>query len=154
MSRSITEEAMVIAPLLRETQTVREGVELLAGQELPALPVVDERGKFLGIFGEREFIAALFPKYLGQLKSAAFVRHSLDDALEIRRGCGQELIADHMNDEHVEAPADVSDVALAETFLHHRVLIIPVVKDGEPVGIVRRSAFFRALAQRMLERTE
>ncbi len=79
------------------------------------------------------------------------MRHSLDEALETRRGCGEELLADHMNDEHVEASSDVSDVQLAETFLHHRVLIVPVVKDGEPVGIVPRSAFFRALAQRMLD---
>lgn len=151
MPRSITEQAMVIAPLLREIQTVSEGVELLAGQDLPALPVVDADGKLVGIFGEREFIAALFPKYLNELRSAAFVRHSLDEALETRRGCGKEPLTDHMTTEHVEASADVSDVQLAETFLHHRVLIIPVVKDGEPVGIVRRSAFFRALAQRMLE---
>lgn len=153
MPASITQAAMVVAPLLRETQTVGEAVELLAGQELPALPVVDADGKLLGIFGEREFIAALFPKYLGQLKSAAFVRHSLDEALEKRAPCRDEPIAEHMNTEHVEAPDDVSDVQLAETFLHHRVLIVPVVRNGEPIGIVRRSAFFRALAQRMLELT-
>ena len=53
----------------------------------PALPVVDDRERFAGIFGEREFIEALFPGYLGQLKGAAFLRGSLDDALEKRDAC-------------------------------------------------------------------
>jgi hypothetical protein len=31
-----------------------------------------------------------------------------------------------MNTEHVEAGPDVSDVQLAETFLNHRVLVVPI----------------------------
>jgi hypothetical protein len=29
--------------------------------ELPALPAIEEDGRFAGLFGEREFMAALFP---------------------------------------------------------------------------------------------
>ena len=149
MPQSIIGASLVVAPLLREDQTVGEAVRLLAGQELPALPVVDGSGRLAGIFGEREFIAALFPQYLGTLRSAAFVRASLDDALEHRRPCRAEPVSKHMNTEHVDVPDDVSDVQLAETFLHHRVLIAPVVRDRQPVGVVPRSAFFRALAARL-----
>jgi CBS domain-containing protein len=46
-----------------------------------------------------------------------------------------------------------TDVALAETFLHHRVLAVPVVSAGRPRGVVTRTAFFRRLADRFLERT-
>ncbi len=31
-----------------------------------------------------------------------------------------------MNTEHVDVPDDASDVQIAETFLHHRVLTVPV----------------------------
>jgi len=48
----------------------------------PALPVVDERERFAGILGEREFITALFPEYIGALGSAGFVPKSIDVALE------------------------------------------------------------------------
>ncbi len=151
MPQSLIRESLVLAPLLREDQTVGDAVALLAEQELPAFPVVDADGRLVGIFGEREFIAALFPTYLGTLRSAAFVRASLDDALERRLPARGEPVSRHMTTEHVEAPDDVSDIQLAETFLHHRVLIVPIVKDGRPVGVVRRSAFFRALAARMEE---
>jgi len=35
--------------------------------DVPALPVIDATGKLRGIFGEREFIGALFPGYLTTL---------------------------------------------------------------------------------------
>ena len=46
----------------------------LIDEELPALPAVREDGSFAGIFGEREFMAALFPAYMDTLGTAAMVR--------------------------------------------------------------------------------
>jgi len=40
-------------------------------------------------------------------------------------------------------------VQLAETFLHHRVLIVPVVDQGRVRGIVTRWDFFKAVAKRL-----
>lgn len=151
MPQSIVRATLVAAPLLQEDERVGDAVRRLAAQELPALPVVGADGRLLGIFGEREFIAALFPQYLGTLRSAAFVRASLDEALERRLPCRDEPVGRYANTEHVDVPDDVSDLQLAEIFLHHRVLIAPVVRDGRPVGVVPRSAFFRALAARLGE---
>ena len=55
-----------------------------------------------------------------------------------------------MNPEHVDVGPDHSDTQLAEIFLHHRVLIIPVVDNGRVTGVITRSDFFRALAERFL----
>ena len=117
---------------------------------MPALPVVDARGKLLGIFGEREFIGALFPGYLKTLGYAGFVRRSLDEALEKRATCFDEPVGKHMNTDHIDVDEDFSDIQLAEIFLHHRVLIIPIVDGGRVSGIVTREAFSRALAERLL----
>jgi CBS domain-containing protein len=54
-----------------------------------------------------------------------------------------------MNDEHVDVAPDFADVQLAEIFLHHRVLVVPVVDDGRVCGLVTRTDFFRALAARL-----
>ena len=116
----------------------------------PALPVVDARERFAGVFGEREFMTALFPGYLDQLKGAAFLRRSLDEALEKRDACRDRARRQHMNTEHVDVAPDYSDTQVAEIFLHHRVLIVPVVDDGRVVGLITRSDFFRALAERFL----
>ena len=139
-------------PLLTQDVTVEQAVRAILDSGLPALPVVDDNGRLAGIFGEREFMAALFPGYVGELRFAGFVRKALDEALNKRATCRQEPVAKHMNTEHVDVPEDASDVQVAETFLHHRVLIIPVRSEGGLKGVITRADFFTHLAERFLER--
>ena len=119
---------------------------------LPALPVVDGDGALKGIFGEREFMAALFPGYVGQLGYAGFVRKELDDALEKRAACASSRWRATCTPSTSTSASDFSDVQVAETFLHHRVLVVPVVEDGRVVGVITRADFFRSLAERFLEK--
>jgi CBS-domain-containing membrane protein len=136
---------------LRTDDSIEHAVPRLLESGLPALPVVDARGRYAGIFGEREFMSALFPGYLDQLRSAAFLRRSLDATLEKREACRRERVEQHLNREHIDVGPDHSDIQLAEIFLHHRVLIIPVVADGRLTGIITRADFFHALARRFLD---
>ena len=152
--RTIAELVHREAPLIRRDEQIGPALERLLKSRLPALPVVDEQERFAGIFGEREFITALFPGYLGTLGSAGFVPKSIDVALEKRHSCRFEPVSKHMNTDHVDVGSDFSDVELAEIFLHHRVLIIPVTKDKRVIGLVTRSDFFAAVAERFLANSE
>ena len=49
----------------------------------------------------------------------------------------------------VEVPSDFSYAQLAETFLHHRVAVLPVVDEGRVVGAVTRRDYVRALAEKL-----
>lgn len=149
--RTVGTSVMEEAPLLTAGDTVESAVRRLVDSGFPALPVVDDRLRLVGIFGEREFVGALFPGYLEQLGYAAFVPEDLDDALDKRQSCRAEPVAQYMNTEHVDVERDFSDVQLAEIFLHHRVLIVPVTDAGHVHGIITRSDFFHALARRFLE---
>jgi CBS domain-containing protein len=148
--KSISELALRTAPLLGVDEAVAPAVRRILDSGLPALPVVDGRERYAGIFGEREFMEALFPGYLKQLKHAAFLRRSLDDALEHRDACRTEPIGRYMNTEHVDVGPESSDVQVAEIFLHHRVLVVPVVADGRVDGVITRSDFFRTIAERFV----
>ena len=148
--RSYSEHALHTPDPLHVGDTVEQAVRKLLDAGLPALPVVGGDGRFCGIFGEREFMEALFPGYLKQLKGAGFLPRSLDEALERRESCRTDRVETYMNTEHVEVDPDYSDTQLAEIFLHHRVLIVPVVDDGRVVGVVTRRHFFRAIAQRFI----
>ncbi len=148
LSRELVREC----PLLRRDETVGAAVEKVLDSGLPALPVVDGDGRLVGIFGEREFMAALFPGYLKELRYAGFVRSTLDEAIDKRAACRAEPVGDHVHSEHIDVPDDFSDAQVAETFLHHRVLIVPVVDSGRVRGVITRSDFFRRLAEGFLER--
>jgi CBS domain-containing protein len=147
--RRISQELVREVPLLRADQDIRSAALEIVEAGVPALPVVDAAGKYAGIFGEREFIGAIFPAYLGELRYAAFVPDTLDEAVADSSERRHEPVSKRMNTEHIEAGPGCSDAQLAETFLHHRVLIIPIVAKGEVQGIVTRWDFFKAVAERL-----
>jgi CBS-domain-containing membrane protein len=149
---TLADDLLRDVPVLRTAQPVGEAAREVVRAELPALPVVDEREVYVGIFGEREFMAAFFPGYFGELHGAGFVPRTLDEVIERRAASLAEVVAAHVNREHIALGEDFSDAGLAERFLHHRVLIVPVLDRAQHVtGVVTRSDFFRALVERAQE---
>jgi CBS domain-containing protein len=148
--RTFSELVLREPPRLHVDDTIEDAVRRILDSRLPALPVVDDRERFAGIFGEREFMSALFPGYLDQLKGAAFLRRSLDETLEKRDSCRSDPVSRYMNREHVDVGPDFADTQIAEIFLHHRVLVVPVIDDGRVAGLITRSDFFRSIAERFL----
>ncbi len=149
--RTVSDPLVRHSPVLAADDLVGKAVRQVLEAGLPALPVAGSDGRRCGIFGEREFFTALFPGYLAELKYAGFVPRSLEPALEKRAACRNDPVRKYMNTEHVEVDTDFSDAQVAETFLHHRVLIVPVVDDDRGVcGIITLSDFFRAVAERFL----
>jgi CBS domain-containing protein len=147
--RSVTDPLLREAPVLDVEDTIADAARAVLDSGLPALPVT-EGSRLRGIFGEREFMGAVFPGYLKELKYAGFVKKSLESALEKRSSCRAEPVGRYMNTEHIDVGSDFSDAQVAEIFLHHRVLLVPVVDDDGVVGVITRSDFFRALAERFL----
>lgn len=148
--RTVTDALLQDAPLLRASDTVENAVRALLDTDLPALPVVEDDDRLLGIFGEREFLGAVFPGYLKELRHAGFVKRSLEDALEKRSSCRSEPVRKYVHTEHIDVGPDFSDSEVAEIFLHHRVLLVPVVDSGKVLGVITRSDFFRSIAERFL----
>lgn len=132
---------------LQADVTVGDAVHAVRDSDLPALPVLDGE-KLLGVFGEREFIGALFPGYLGELGSAAYVPRAIEAVIDKRSACRHEPIRQHVTTDHVDVDTGFSDVQLAEIFLHHRVLIVPVLEERRVVGVITRADFFAALVDR------
>lgn len=148
MPDSIVNQTIREIEPLRADELVGPAARRVIELGLPALPAVEEDGRFAGIFGEREFMAAVFPGYVGELASAAMVSRSVDEAIERRSACGREPIRRFLTADHVVVEDEYSDTQLAELFLHHRVLIIPIATRGKVHALVTRHDFFRALVER------
>lgn len=116
---------------------------------LPALPVVDEDGTYAGLFGEREFMTAVFPGYVGSLMSARMIRRSIDETIERRIDSQEEPVKGYLTTDPVLVEDDYADTLLAETFLHHRVMVVPIATEGRVHAVVTRSEFFHALYERI-----
>ena len=145
MSDSIAKSTLREIEPLDARLPIPEAARRVVDSGLPALPAVDEDGRFAGIFGEREFMTALFPGYVGELGSAAMIRRSIDDAIDRRESCRHEAVGRYLTTDHVVVEDEYSDTQLAEIFLHHRVLIVPIATDGRIHAVVTRGDFFAEL---------
>ena len=150
----------IVSAVLREVEPlsadelVGVAARKVVENSLPALPAVEDDGTFAGIFGEREFMAALFPGYVGELGSSAMIRRSIDETIERRESCREEPIRKYLTTDHVAVEDEYSDTQLAELFLHHRVLIIPIASHGRIHAVVTRGDLFQALVARFSDIAE
>lgn len=151
MPDSIVKETIREITPLRVDENVGAATRKVIDAGLPALPVVDEQGAFAGVFGEREFMQALFPGYVGELASSAMISRAIDETIERRVSCRVEPIRDFLTTDNVVVEDEYSDTQLAELFLHHRVLIIPIASQGRVHAVVTRNDFFRALFERFAD---
>ena len=148
MSDSIVRAALIeVRPFLAD-DTVGAAARRLVDEGLPALPTTEADGRFVGIFGEREFMTALFPGYVGTLASARLISPSIDASIDRRASCRDEPIRRYLTTDHVVVDDEFSDTQLAELFLHYRVLVIPIATKGRVHAIVKRADFFRHLVER------
>ena len=152
MPDSIVKEAIREVDPLNVDDTVGTAARRVVETGLPALPAVDDHGKFAGIFGEREFMAALFPGYFKELSSSAMISRSMDEAIDRRIECAEEPIRGYLTEDAVVVEDEYSDTQLAELFLHHRVLVIPIATQGRVHAVVTRQDFFHALVARFIRR--
>jgi CBS-domain-containing membrane protein len=139
---------------LRASDSIASATKKVIDADLPALPVVDDEGRFAGIYGEREFMGAFFPGYVNTLTSARMVSRSMDESIDRRLSCREEAISEYMTTDHVLVEDDFSDTHVAELFLHHRVLIIPVATGGKVHAVITRNEFFRQMAARVIDEIE
>jgi predicted transcriptional regulator len=149
MPDSIVQETMREVTPLSVDEHVGAAATKVIESGFPGLPVIDEDGKYAGIFGEREFMAALFPGYVAELASSAMIKRSIDETIERRESCREESIRRYLTTDHVLVEDDFSDTQVVELFLHHRVLIVPIATDGRVHALVTRNEVFKALAWRL-----
>jgi CBS domain-containing protein len=150
MPDSIVKQTLREVEPLRADDLVGVAARRVVDAGLPALPAVEEDGSFAGIFGEREFMVALFPGWIGELASSAMISRTIDDTIERRESCSSEPIRKYLTTDHVLVKDDYSDTQLAELFLHHRVLIIPIATEGRVRAVVTRGDFFQALVEKLV----
>jgi CBS domain len=110
----------ISAPLIRETpvlhpdDAVEDALRAMLESGLPALPVVDDESKLIGVFGEREFMARSSPATSASCASPALsTRGSTKRSRHATRRAGASR--KFMTPEHVEVDVDASDVQVAET---------------------------------------
>ncbi|MGH2979031.1 MAG: CBS domain-containing protein [Solirubrobacterales bacterium] len=132
---------------LRENDSIREAARRLSTEQLTDLPVVGSEEKLAGLFGEKELIEALSPRYLQSLRDTHFIARDFEDIADEAMKVMDKPVAEFMRTEYATLPSDFSVLHCAELFLHKRQGVIPIVEDDRPVALLRRSDFARAIIE-------
>jgi len=144
----MTKEVISVKP---ET-TIEELARLLMKQQISGAPVVDDKGKIVGIVTENDLISKnsrlhiptilrLFDAYipLGTSKMESDIRKMAASTVEDI--CTKEIIT-------VDEEASVEYIATIMT--EKRIHILPVVREGKLVGIIGKKDMIKGIAAEQL----
>ena len=127
----VTDVMTTPAITVREDASIHDVAAVLAAQRVSGLPVVDPDGALVGVISEADIIR----KEAGQLSDA--------------RTAGEAMTAPALT---IEPWRPVTEAA--RVMLREEVNRLPVVSDGELVGIVARADLVRAFVRSDAEITE
>jgi CBS domain-containing protein len=126
--------------------SVAEAAKLIAQNDVSALPVVDDHGRLVGIISEgdlmnREEIGTEIhhPWWIEAVTPAAKL------ATEFAKSHGKR-VEEVMSEDVITATEETPLVEIAAILERNRIKRVPIVRDGELVGIVSRTNLVQALA--------
>src|SRR6516162_3025335 len=134
-----------VVTVSRDTD-VAEAIKLLAEHDVSALPVLDEGGNLVGVLSEADLIHRT---EIGTEKHRPWWLEAVTGgttlAEEFAKSHGKK-VEEVMTDGVISVSEETPLSEIAALFERKRIKRVPVVKDGNLVGIVSRSNLIQALA--------
>lgn len=118
-ARDIMTEGVITT---RPTSKIQEAIETLLSERISGLPVLDDRGRLVGIVTEFALLAV------------AYDERVLSDT-----------VAQHMTTDLLTVDVDDPVRKVADLCVVHRVRRVPVLDHGKLVGLIARSDVLRAV---------
>ena len=133
---------------LHVSASIFEAAELMVGAGVSAVPVIEGEGRLSGIVSEADLMRRA---EIGTTASKSWLSRFLaSDAAAAHQfvQSHSRRVAEVMTKEVVTATEDTPLGKLAELMETHGIKRIPIVRDGEVLGIVSRADLLRALLSR------
>jgi CBS domain-containing protein len=131
-----------------ESATCVEAVARLFEAQVPALAVVADDGRLVGVLSELDVLRAVFPGYLAELRHTAFLEDD-PDALDARARTVRDRPVGELARKVEVLDGDESETHAAERFLHTGEQALPVVERGRLLGMLSIAALCHARLDRV-----
>ncbi|BCX11105.1 MAG: membrane protein [Thermosynechococcus sp.] len=134
---------------IRAAAPIAEAVRLMEAKQVRGLPVVDDKGKLVGLVSEADLIvreAPLEPPlYITFLGSIIYFESPESFHQHLKKTLGQQVQDVMTSNPHtINVDAPISEAA--RLMVNHHISRLPVLNDqGELVGIISRHDLLRAL---------
>lgn len=139
---------VMVSPVVttKPNTTVKDVAQLLVDNRISAVPVVDDRGKIVGIVSEGDLLHRI--ETGTEARKSLWVRFITGDArlAEDYAKAHGRTVSDVMTKHVIVAKPDTALSDVATLMERHAVKRVPIVSDGQLVGIVSRANLVQALA--------
>lgn len=131
-------------------QTLIEAARVLVKNNISGAPVLDSRGKLVGMLSEKDLFRALYPDIKDILKDARLWlgKEKIKHRVEVKRGI---LVERLMIKKIISIDPDAEILEAGSIMLTGKIHRLPVVKNKKLVGIVSRPDIFRNLLKADLQ---
>jgi len=134
---------------VRKDTSVNELAEVLWKNKISGAPVLDYEGKVISVVTESDLIdqnkKVHIPTMISILDSVIFLESSKKTEKEIKKMAGN-TVQDICAMDLVSVTEDVGLDEIATIMSEKKVHTLPVMKDGELVGIIGKSDIIRSMA--------
>lgn len=131
---------------VRQVRTVRACEET---RGVRTLPVLDSRGKLVGVLSMKDILKAIHPPYLFMDGLSQFTWDGMLESMA-KKITGKK-VSDLMTKQVVSVNQDHPLMECVDYMLRHSISIIPVIDDlGRLIGIIYESDIFFAVADGLL----
>lgn len=142
---------------LRPENTLKEAVNLLKtarrGEErvgVKGLPVIDEKGRLVGMLSMRDILKAVFPFYLSMMELGDFTWDGMVES--IAKKSSNRLVRDIMSKVVITVNDDAPLMECVDHMIKHNIKRLPVIdKSGRVIGMLYERDIFFAITNAMLE---
>lgn len=135
---------------IAKTLTVYEAVKIFIKKNISGAPVVDDRGKMVGILSEKDIFRAMYPKY-DDFYDDTNLRTNFD-TIEGRFADITKLkVRDVMTREIIAVSPDTSLIKIGAIMLARKIHRVLVQEKGRPLGIITRRDVYRAIFKNKLK---
>lgn len=132
-------------PTAKLNTTLEEAVYMLADSDISGIPVVDEEGKLAGIVTEHDVIKLVLPSY-EIVKPDESSKMDYDFLMAARADqVRNKPVSSFMTKDVIAVAEDYPLISATSIMLIKKLKVIPVVRDGAPVGMVTRIDLAQAI---------
>ncbi|KKU72873.1 MAG: CBS domain containing protein [Parcubacteria group bacterium GW2011_GWA2_47_26] len=125
--------------------TCREAAEVLLQHKISGAPVVDTRGKLLGVISEKDLFRAIYPNYR-EFHEGEGAYLDFEKLEQEAKGAGDKKISEVMSSRLIVAAPDTPILQIGAQMIASGIHRVPVVDNGKLVGMVsRRDIYGRIL---------
>lgn len=143
---------------LNPDNTLREAVNLLRkakrGEErvgVKGLPVLDNKGKLIGMLSMGDILKAVFPSYMSIMDLGEFTWDGMVESIA-KRSAGRK-VGDLMAKDVIPVDEDAPLMECVDHMIKHNLNILPVIsKSGRVVGMLYERDVFFAITKAMLDK--